>query len=220
VPASAADILAAYPRAGERGARLTAQIAGRLGIDPAWLANAIQAESGWNAAARNKYSGASGLIQFMPDTARRLGTDTASIRALSVEQQLPLVERFLWPYRGKMRDQTDVFLAIFYPRFLGRPHSARFPQVVVDANPHAVTVGSLYAQHMRNAKLPDVAGDYVPGEAAPAPLVQLPEAPAARPRPRPPARPGWSRRAKIVLGSGAAFFGALSVLILIVRART
>ena len=51
-------------------------ISARLNCKPEDLMAVINAESGFNPKARNKRSGATGLIQFMPRTARGLGTST------------------------------------------------------------------------------------------------------------------------------------------------
>ncbi|MFC5846740.1 tape measure protein [Deinococcus petrolearius] len=70
-------------------------VAGRLGVKAGDLLKVMAFESGLNPAARNKQSGASGLIQFMPDTARELGTTVEALRGMSREQQLPYIERYL-----------------------------------------------------------------------------------------------------------------------------
>jgi soluble lytic murein transglycosylase-like protein len=51
---------------------VVAQAAGQYGIDAALLHAVIQVESGYNARAVSK-RGASGLMQLMPDTAKRFG---------------------------------------------------------------------------------------------------------------------------------------------------
>ena len=48
----------------------------------------MNSESGLNSRAQNKKGGASGLIQFMPETARALDTTTVALRELAPEQQL------------------------------------------------------------------------------------------------------------------------------------
>jgi soluble lytic murein transglycosylase-like protein len=50
-----------------------ADIASKLGVASDTLYKLINFESGWNPEARNPYSGARGLIQFMPSTARGMG---------------------------------------------------------------------------------------------------------------------------------------------------
>ena len=70
-------------------------ISKRIGCDFRDLLGVMRAESGLNPAAVNKNGGASGLIQFMPKTARGLGTSVEAIRNMSAVQQLDYVEKFL-----------------------------------------------------------------------------------------------------------------------------
>ncbi|GAB3282440.1 hypothetical protein GCM10027347_58750 [Larkinella harenae] len=69
---------------------------------------------------RNKYSGAVGLIQFIPSTAKRLGTTPNKLAAMTLVQQLVYVEKYFAPYAGRMTDVYDVYLVVFAPAFLGR----------------------------------------------------------------------------------------------------
>jgi hypothetical protein len=50
-----------------------AKVAGWLGVAKDSLYKEINFESGWDPLARNPYSGARGLVQFMPKTARNMG---------------------------------------------------------------------------------------------------------------------------------------------------
>lgn len=101
----------------------TKTIASQLGITPEDLAVIFQHESGNNPQAINPKTGAAGLIQFMPSTARSLGTSTAAILAMDYDKQLDLVYKYLLPYKSKMKDLTDVYLAVFYPAAIGKPDS-------------------------------------------------------------------------------------------------
>jgi hypothetical protein len=94
-----------------------------LGVDPFWLWVVIQHESGWNPRAVNPSTGASGLIQFMPSTAKSLGASPATILLSGVNSQLDLVYKYLLPYKGKMKDIDDVYFAVFYPKAIGKPNS-------------------------------------------------------------------------------------------------
>jgi len=114
----AASIVAAYPNASLELAQEVANVARRVGVQPEWLANLINAESGFRASAVNKYSGASGLIQFMPDTARGHGTTVEAIRDMSAMQQMPYVEDYLQSKvrsHGGLQTQEKLFLSVFYP---------------------------------------------------------------------------------------------------------
>lgn len=71
------------------------QIEKELNFEPGSLEKVIYIESQGNPKARNNHSGATGLIQFMPSTARRYGTTTSALYNMSVEEQLPYVKRYL-----------------------------------------------------------------------------------------------------------------------------
>lgn len=70
-------------------------VAERLNCDYGDLLAVMNGESGLNPAAQNKNGGATGLIQFMPSTAERLGTTTAALKQMSAMEQLPYVEELL-----------------------------------------------------------------------------------------------------------------------------
>jgi hypothetical protein len=90
-------------------------VAERLQTQPAWLLNVMASESLFNPAARNPLPGqtASGLLQFIEATARRMGTTTEAIRRMNPVEQLRLVERYLTPFRGRLNSLADVYLAVF-----------------------------------------------------------------------------------------------------------
>lgn len=66
------------------------------GINPDHLLNVMAVETAgtFNPAAKNPNSTASGLIQFMADTARDLGTTTAALRKMTATQQLDYVFKY------------------------------------------------------------------------------------------------------------------------------
>lgn len=85
---------------------------------------------------RNKVSGATGLIQFMPTTARSLGTTTDALAKMTNVEQLEYVYKYLAPYAGKMNDWLDTYLAIFYPALMGKPDSTKIArEIVAKQNP-------------------------------------------------------------------------------------
>ncbi|MGH9767136.1 MAG: transglycosylase SLT domain-containing protein [Blastocatellia bacterium] len=106
-------------------------VAERLQTQPAWLLNVMASESLFNPAARNSLPGqtASGLLQFIEATARRLGTTTDAIRRTNPVEQLCLVERYLTPFRGRLNSLADVYLAVFRGVVIG----GRDGVVVVDS---------------------------------------------------------------------------------------
>lgn len=70
-------------------------------------------------------SGAVGLVQFMPATARALGTTADALAKLTAVQQLDCVERYFKPYAGRLRSLSDHYMAILWPAAIGKPeHSA------------------------------------------------------------------------------------------------
>ena len=79
-------------------------LADKRGISSSELYKVIQGESGGNPTAQNK-SGATGLFQFMPATARELGTTTAVVKAMSPSEQVDLYDKYLerWNYSGSNR---------------------------------------------------------------------------------------------------------------------
>lgn len=94
-------------------------ISNELKINPNWLMFVMWFESRLNSKEVNKISGATGLIQFMPSTAKSLGTTTDVLLSMNNIQQLDYVLAYLRPYKGKMNNFVDVYLAVFYPTAIG-----------------------------------------------------------------------------------------------------
>ena len=61
-----------------------------LGIDPSHLMACMAFETGrtFSPSVRNEVSGATGLIQFMPSTAKGMGLTTAELAGMTAEDQL------------------------------------------------------------------------------------------------------------------------------------
>jgi hypothetical protein len=68
-------------------------------------------------------SGATGLIQFMPSTAAALGTTTALLARMTAVQQLTCVEKYFRPWKGKLKNLGDLYMAILWPAGIGKPDS-------------------------------------------------------------------------------------------------
>lgn len=109
-------------------------ISSELGIEANWLMFVMWFESKLNPQAVNPISGATGLIQFMPSTARSLGTTTDVLRHMSNVQQLDYVLAYLRPYKGKMKRWIDVYLAVFYPKAMGNPNFVITSDIVAKQN--------------------------------------------------------------------------------------
>lgn len=136
---AALDAALASPAATARlglpwGARVTPvfrerlyEVCERAKITPAYLMACIAWESGesFSPSIKNAAgSGATGLIQFMPATARGLGTSVEALAALSAVQQLAYVERYFSPYKGRLDTLSDHYMAILWPAAIGKPESS------------------------------------------------------------------------------------------------
>lgn len=101
-------------------------IANELGLVADDLMACIAWESGrtFDPAVVNKAgSGATGLIQFMPKTAISLGTNTAALARMSPVEQLNYVFKYFRPWKGRLRNLGDVYMAILWPAGVGQPDS-------------------------------------------------------------------------------------------------
>lgn len=80
--------------------------------------------------------GATGLIQFMPQTARFLGTTTDQLKSMTNVEQMEYVKKHLGVYRGRYRDWVDLYCGIFWPAAVGKPDSFRITSdIVAKQNP-------------------------------------------------------------------------------------
>lgn len=105
------------------------EISTDLGANPRDLIAVMRFETGgtFDPAEKNRAgSGATGLIQFMPSTAKDLtGADSkeAAIKimeSMSPVQQLDYVQKYLAPFKGKLNSLEDVYMAILYPKAVGK----------------------------------------------------------------------------------------------------
>ena len=87
-----------------------------------WLMACMAFETGerFSPSVRNPSSTATGLIQFMSATARQLGTTTTKLAAMTAVQQLAYVEAYLRPYARKIQSVEDMYLAILWPKGIGK----------------------------------------------------------------------------------------------------
>ena len=108
-------------------------ISAKLGINPSWLMMVMWSESRLNAQAVNKQAGdtddalvrsarrATGLIQFMPDTALNLGTNTVALYRMDAVTQLQYVYKYFKLWAGKMKSYFDLYFVTFFPSAIGKP---------------------------------------------------------------------------------------------------
>jgi DNA repair photolyase len=102
------------------------KICDNLGIEVNWLMPCIAFETGetFSASVKNAAgSGATGLIQFMPSTAKSLGITTEALSQMSAVQQLDYVEKYFLPYKGRIKSLEDCYMAILWPAAVGKPVS-------------------------------------------------------------------------------------------------
>lgn len=110
------------------------KICDELRISPDWLMFVMWFESKLNPHAVNPISGATGLIQFMPSTARSLGTSVEDLKRMNNVEQLDYVLAYLRPYKGRMKRWIDVYLAVFYSKAMGNPNFVITSDIVAKQN--------------------------------------------------------------------------------------
>jgi hypothetical protein len=117
-------------------------ICGRLGCKPSDLAQVISFETvgSFSPIKENPVSGAIGLIQFMPSTLDKLGTNKERAAQMTAVEQLDLVEKYLAPWKGKLGRLSSLYMAVLWPR-------------LVAANENAVVFEQGSIQYAQNAGL-------------------------------------------------------------------
>lgn len=103
-----------------------ARASSELGVNKDDLMTLIGFETGgsYSPSQRNKAgSGATGLIQFMPSTAKALGVTTDELADMSVDEQMDYVIEYLKPYASRIRNKGDLAMAVFFPAAIGKPDS-------------------------------------------------------------------------------------------------
>jgi hypothetical protein len=100
------------------------EIAQNISVNPNYLISAIAFETGetFSPSVKNR-NGATGLIQFLPDTAAELGTTTADLAAMTAVDQMDYVEKYFYPYRNMLETIEDVYMAILWPAAIGKANS-------------------------------------------------------------------------------------------------
>jgi peptidoglycan hydrolase-like protein with peptidoglycan-binding domain len=94
------------------------QVAEKLGVNANDLKAIMYKESRLKPTAVNKYSGATGLIQFMPKTAAALGTSTKELYNMSAVEQLQYVYKYYKQYVRPGDDRGTLYMATFYPALM------------------------------------------------------------------------------------------------------
>ena len=97
-------------------------VSSNLGIPSEELLRAMHFETGgtFSTSIKNPTGSATGLIQFVEPTAKSLGTSTAELAKMTREEQMVYVEKYLTPYKGRMKDFGDIYMAIHLPVAIGK----------------------------------------------------------------------------------------------------
>lgn len=109
----------------------------RLGLDPNWIMAimAVETVSSFKPCVRNPFTQATGLVQFMPDTARELGTSIDGLCGMSQTGQWRYVEEYLRRKiraHGRPRDLGSTYMLVFTPIMTQRPDSETVTYKVVN----------------------------------------------------------------------------------------
>lgn len=101
------------------------QIAKSLRLDPNWLMAVMAFETGrtFSPSVKNPGSSATGLIQFVSNTAIGLGTTIAKLSRMTDIQQLDYVEKYFAQYNKRIAGLGDAYMAVLWPKAIGRPDS-------------------------------------------------------------------------------------------------
>ena len=97
------------------------KVATGLGTTTQALLAVMKQESSVNPQARNPHSNATGLIQFRPDTARRLGTSVEELYKMDGVQQLDYVYKYYKMTGVGDGSAGDLYMATFMPKYIGYP---------------------------------------------------------------------------------------------------
>jgi hypothetical protein len=116
-----------------------------IGADPSDLMSVIAFESGrtFSPSKRNPLSTATGLIQFMAATAVELGTTTDRLAEMTAEEQLDYVFRYFTHngYAGRIGTLGDLYMAVLWPRAIGKPDDFVLFDSVEQAKAYAANRG-------------------------------------------------------------------------------
>ena len=96
--------------------------ADELGVPVDSLAAVMSIEGGFNPQARNPHTRATGIIQFIPSTARSLGTTVDELFEMTFQEQLPYVVKFYEMNRCTgVQDPGELYTCTFCPALRGKP---------------------------------------------------------------------------------------------------
>lgn len=101
-----------------------AEVSEKFNLDPQKLIAMMKLESNLETDAVNKKSAATGLIQFMPETARGLGTTVEGLIQMTAVQQMEYVAKYLEGAlrkvpKGEKVSSSDLYASVFWPKAVG-----------------------------------------------------------------------------------------------------
>ena len=159
--------------------RKLVRIADRLGLDPSAIAAVMMFESAGTMRADIQNSiKATGLIQFIPPTARLYGTTVDELKKMTPEEQLDYVEIHFSKQARRIKSVGDHYLAVILPSLIGLDPSyevARKGSTEPVVPGSSITKGVMYDQNPFSTK-----GYYTVGDIT-APVVGIYNAAKARP---------------------------------------
>jgi len=102
------------------------QLGAKYDVNPMALMAIMQFETGstFSTDVRNAAgSGATGLIQFMPSTARALGTTTDELAGMTRVEQMDYVEAYFDQFGSRIQggEVDDLYMAVLWPAAIGKP---------------------------------------------------------------------------------------------------
>lgn len=99
-----------------------AKVGNRLGVNPTELLAVMSFETvgTFMPSIKNPNGSATGLIQFIESTAKGLGTSTKELSEMSRVEQMAYVEQYLKPYKGRMKNIGDLYMAVHWPAGVGK----------------------------------------------------------------------------------------------------
>ncbi len=130
-------------RPGESVKNALSDLSRELRIPMHWLFQIIKFESNFNPQAKNPYSSARGLIQFIDSTARDLGYNSSLdlvTKHPSIVSQIkgPVRRYFLryYPFPTK----SSFYMSVFYPKYRNYDLDYEFPNYIKKVNPNIITI--------------------------------------------------------------------------------
>ena len=104
--------------------RKVIEISAVLGVDPNFLmaAMAFETTRTFSPSIQKPSSRRLGLIQFMPKTAKSLGTSTSRAEADERGGPVRLCPEVFLSNKGRLKDLSDVYMAILWPRAVASRH--------------------------------------------------------------------------------------------------